>query len=277
MAGAEKQTKLPWIAQLFKHKNSTIYQSRHTTLPSLKDNIIPIYPKDAAPSTTPHKNEDSKLNPPNPNTSSLGIQRTNQLLPTAAPKTHHPSEQIHQKIHNLPEITNPNYPPPPPSPHRPSKSAAVLFYSFRKSGIDVTPTGYKTLAQILTDVPFHNAIDSAWIKQVEAAILSYDRVRRQWGHKQTTKVSNIQPSHSKKTWAEWLGYQIDRFNERLIANTDWHGVYDFDMFLMDEGLKIGGDEEVKRILEVLVRNGWVLPVEEEESLYELLVRESWSF
>ncbi|KAF3928304.1 hypothetical protein AA313_de0209208 [Arthrobotrys entomopaga] len=164
------------------------------------------------------------------------------FFPTTA---HTKTKQSHQKIGKSPKPSNPNYP--------------------------ATTSAAKT--------PFKILRDSAWIKQVEAAIISYDRNKHEWGNMQTTKVSNkcIQPPHSKKTWKEWLGYQIDRFNERLIANTDWHGVYDFDMFLMDEGLRIGGDEEVKRILEVLVRNGWVMPVEEEESLYELLVRESWSF
>ncbi|EPS38576.1 hypothetical protein H072_7682 [Dactylellina haptotyla CBS 200.50] len=161
--------------------------------------------------------------------------------------------------------------PPPPPPSRPEKSATVLLTSLRKAGIDITPKGYKILCDTLEGLPFHG-IDIIWIKRVEAAILAFERTSGDVVNK-----SDIQPAGSKKSWEEWVQYQVDRLSERLIACVDWAGVYDLDMFLMDEGLRIGGDGEVRDMLGALVRNGWVVAVEEEESLYELMVRESWSF
>ena len=52
----------------------------------------------------------------------------------------------------------------------------------------------------------------------------------------------------------------------------WDGVWNLEYWLGDDGLVVKGDEGVRRILEVLVRNGWVVTVAEEgeEGVYEVV-------
>ncbi|KAF3158113.1 hypothetical protein TWF788_004945 [Orbilia oligospora] len=52
----------------------------------------------------------------------------------------------------------------------------------------------------------------------------------------------------------------------------WDGVHNLEYWLGDDGLVVKGDEEVRRILEVLVRNGWVVAVAEEgaDGVYEVV-------
>lgn len=60
-----------------------------------------------------------------------------------------------------------------------------------------------------------------------------------------------------------MKYQVDVLAKRFVVMEGWDGVWNLEYWIGDDGLVVRGDEEVKRILEVLVRNGWVVVVGED--------------
>ncbi|KAK6504247.1 hypothetical protein TWF506_002451 [Arthrobotrys conoides] len=160
---------------------------------------------------------------------------------------------------------------PSQSPYRHGVSANIFISSLTTGGIDLTPSGAKALSQILSPIPFSN-ISSSWLKSLESAILTSHLNSPTTNHTNRDNGKKLQPQWSARSWKDWVKYQVDVLAERFVAMDGWDGVYNLEYWLGDDGLVVKGDEEVRRILEVLVRNGWVVAVAEEggEGVYEVV-------
>ncbi|KAK6335961.1 hypothetical protein TWF730_003335 [Orbilia blumenaviensis] len=191
---------------------------------------------------------------------------------------HHNARSAHLPIHRNDQLLNhhhhqsssssssssgaPNTTAAAAGQFRQSQTSATIFItSLNKGGIDLTPSGTKALSQILTPVPY-SAISSSWLKLLDSAITTshlnsptQNRTNRHTGKR-------LQPLSSKLVWKEWVSRQVDGLAERFVAMEGWGGVVDFEYWIGDGGVVVKGDEEVRRILEVMVRNGWVVPVAE---------------
>ncbi|KAF3223242.1 hypothetical protein TWF192_010475 [Orbilia oligospora] len=150
-------------------------------------------------------------------------------------------------------------------------SANIFLSSLVNGGIDITPSGTEALSQILSPIPFTN-ISSSWLKSVESAILTSHLNCPTADHTNRASGKKIQPQWSSRSWKDWVKYQVDVLSERFVAMEGWDGVHNLEYWLGDDGLVVKGDEEVRRILEVLVRNGWVVAVAEEgaDGVYEVV-------
>ncbi|KAF3089762.1 hypothetical protein TWF103_000693 [Orbilia oligospora] len=127
------------------------------------------------------------------------------------------------------------------------------------------------LSQILSPIPFTN-ISSSWLKSVESAILTSHLNCPTADHTNRANGKKIKPQWSSRSWKDWVKYQVDVLAERFVAMEGWDGVHNLEYWLGDDGLVVKGDEEVRRILEILVRNGWVVAVAEEgaDGVYEVV-------
>ncbi|KAF3941001.1 hypothetical protein ABW19_dt0209973 [Dactylella cylindrospora] len=197
--------------------------------------------------------------------------------------------QIQSTPRPQPRLCASNSPPPPP---RPPTSATVLIYSLRWSQIEITQKGLQKIGDILHGIPFHG-VTTVWIRQVAKAleesgddfrgcapsppVPSPSEVRGNRGPRHRLQSYYSRSTATPEELAETTTQRrIDRLQERILANPDWGHVY-FEAVLTEDGVRaMGGDEEIRRVVEVLLRNGWVEPLEDVESFYEMIVRESWA-
>ncbi|KAK6532882.1 hypothetical protein TWF281_007054 [Arthrobotrys megalospora] len=178
------------------------------------------------------------------------LHREQLLLQTLSSSSYSSSSSLPQPPHLPPSL-------------RPKTSSNVFISSLQRGGIDLTPLGTKSLSQILSPIPF-TSITPTWLTNLDSAIQSSHLNSPLQNHTNPSTGKRLQPTYSKKPWEEWVKYQVDKLVERFVRMEGWEEVWDgFEYLLMDEGLVVRGDEEVRRILEVLVRNGWVVSVEED--------------
>ncbi|KAK6505637.1 hypothetical protein TWF481_007528 [Arthrobotrys musiformis] len=191
---------------------------------------------------------------------------------------HNQYPRLQNRAVHLPSIRHESPVAQPPLSHTPSQSthprhgvsANVFLTSLNKGGIDLTPSGLTLLTQILSPIPF-TTISSSWLKSLESAILTSHLNNPTTNHTCRANGKKLQPITSVRPWKEWVKYQVGVLSERFVAMEGWDAAWSFEYWLGDDGLVVSGDEEVKRILEVLVRNGWVVAVSEGgEGVYEVV-------